>query len=99
MREKLQEYALMAEIFSALAIIASLIFVGLQINQNSATIKAQTRNALAAIARDNIKVGMDARFVNIWAKKKNGEELTPEENILMKAHNNLIFRTAENGRY
>jgi len=35
MKEKLQEYALLAEIFSALAIVISLIFVGIQIQQNS----------------------------------------------------------------
>ena len=35
MKEKLQEYALIAEIFGGIGIIASLIFVGLEINDNS----------------------------------------------------------------
>lgn len=35
MREKLQEYALIAEIVSAVAVVASLIFVGLGVRQNS----------------------------------------------------------------
>ena len=35
MKEKLQEYALIAKIFGGIGIIASLIFVGLEINDNS----------------------------------------------------------------
>ena len=35
MKEKLQEYALLAEVISAIAIVISLIFVGFQINQGN----------------------------------------------------------------
>ena len=35
MKEKLQEYALIAEVVSAIAIVISLIFVGIEISQNS----------------------------------------------------------------
>ena len=45
MKEKLQEYALFAEIVSAIAIIASLIFVGYEIKQNSET-QVQTNTQL-----------------------------------------------------
>ena len=53
MKEKLQEYALVAEIVSALAIVLSLIFVGLQVRQgaeetaaNSEAIRRQVRQAM-----------------------------------------------------
>lgn len=42
MKEKLQEYALVAEIISALAIVLSLIFVGLQVRQGSEETAANT---------------------------------------------------------
>lgn len=42
MKEKLQEYALIAEIISAIAIVLSLIFVGLQVKQGSEETAANT---------------------------------------------------------
>ena len=39
-KDKLQEYALLAEVVSAIAIIASLIFVGIQIKQNNEILDA-----------------------------------------------------------
>jgi hypothetical protein len=53
MKEKLQQYALIAEIISAIAIVLSLIFVGLQVRQgaeetaaNSEAIRSQVRQAM-----------------------------------------------------
>lgn len=46
MKEKLQEYALIAEILGGIAIVASLIFVGMQIQQNSETQLAISRQNL-----------------------------------------------------
>jgi hypothetical protein len=42
MKEKLQEYALIAEIISAIAIVLSLIFVGMQVRQGSEETAANT---------------------------------------------------------
>ena len=52
MKEKLQEYALLAEIIGGIAIVASLIFVGVQINQNHAMMRAQTRSDISAQLSD-----------------------------------------------
>jgi len=53
MKEKLQEYALIAEIISALCIVLSLIFVGLQVQQgaeetaaNTEALRSQVRQAM-----------------------------------------------------
>lgn len=49
MSETLQEYALIAEIISALAIIISLIFVGFQIRENTKATQASTFHEVAAL--------------------------------------------------
>ncbi len=50
MKEKLQEYALLAEIISALAIVISLVFVGFQIRDN--TIASEAASYQASVAYD-----------------------------------------------
>lgn len=96
MKLKLQDYSSISDIIGAIAIVSSLIFVGLQINQNSIAAKANTRIALAEIARDNIKVNMDPRLISAKLKLFNGEKLTDAELLLMRMQFELIFRTAEN---
>ena len=55
MKEKLQEYALIAEIISALAIVVSLIFVGLQVRQGSETTVANTE-AIRSQVRESMLI-------------------------------------------
>lgn len=47
MNESLQEYALIAEIISGIAIVVSLIFVGIQIKRNTKATQASTFQAIA----------------------------------------------------
>ena len=49
MKEKLKEYALLAEIISAIVVTLSLIFVGLQIQSNTHASEASTLQAISAI--------------------------------------------------
>jgi hypothetical protein len=49
MKEILEEYALIAEIISAIAIIISLVFVGLQIKENTKATQASTFHEIAAL--------------------------------------------------
>ena len=49
MKGKLQEYALLAEIMSAVVVTLSLIFVGLQIRNNTNASEASTLQAISAI--------------------------------------------------
>jgi hypothetical protein len=63
MKEKLQEYALIAEIISALAVVAGLVFVGLEIRQSTAQAEMNTRAIETAayqdlIVRSSISTGM-----------------------------------------
>lgn len=49
MKEILEEYALIAEIMSAIAVMISLIFVGLQIRSNTKATQASTFHEIAAL--------------------------------------------------
>jgi hypothetical protein len=49
MKEILEEYALIAEIISAIAVIISLIFVGLQIRSNTKATQASTFHKIDAL--------------------------------------------------
>ncbi|MBT5031628.1 MAG: hypothetical protein HOM55_04960 [Proteobacteria bacterium] len=55
MKEKLQKYALLAEIFSAIAVVASLMFVGFQIQQQSEETALNTRAIETAAYQDLIE--------------------------------------------
>jgi hypothetical protein len=52
MREKLQEYALIAEIIGGIAIVASLIFVGFQVQQTADETALNTRQMQAMAFQD-----------------------------------------------
>ncbi|MRH99647.1 hypothetical protein GH721_03785 [Kriegella sp. EG-1] len=49
MKEILEEYALIAEIISAIAVVISLVFVGLQIKANTKATQASTFHEIAAL--------------------------------------------------
>lgn len=80
MEEKLQQYALLAEIISAIAIVASLIFVGVQIRQNNDLVKANTyREIRAAMMSLNYLSFSNPEYAALNYKISNGEELSPVE--------------------
>ena len=99
MNDKLRRYALLAEIIGGISIVASLLFVGFQIRQNSVTVQAQTRLAVTEQARDNIKHSMEPMSLRIMAKLANSEELTLEEVLYSNMDMNLSLRGAENVFY
>ena len=99
MNEKLNKYALLAEIIGGISIVASLLFVGFQIKQNSVTVQAQIRLAMTEQARDNIKHSMEPMSLRVMAKLANSEELTQEEVLYSNMDMNLSLRGAENVFY
>jgi hypothetical protein len=81
MKEILEEYALIAEIISAIAIVISLIFVGIQIKGNTKATQASTFHEIAAL---DIKVLLSfgnskelARIITTF--RDNPDALTEEE--------------------
>ena len=73
MKDKLQKYALIAEIVGGIAIVLSLIFVGLQISQNSEMMQAQTRDSLSAKQIDlYMEIGSNFQAMEIYTKGRAG---------------------------
>ena len=86
MKEKLKEYALIAEIISALAIVASLIFVGLEVRQNTETLVISTGDlALESFNEMRTMIIQNGEVAEIISKMRNGEPLTDVEQIRQRA--------------
>jgi phosphohistidine phosphatase SixA len=96
MKEKLQQYALLAEIISAAAIVASLIFVGVQIKQNNALVKANTyreiRNGVMSL---NFLSFSNPEYAALNYKISNGKELSPVEIMQRRAFGFYLINLAD----
>ena len=88
MKEKLQEYALIAEITSAIAIVLSLIFVGLQIQQSAEETALNTKSVqveayqelLTQIGALNIVLLENPELVEIEKRiNEDSEEITQQD--------------------
>lgn len=62
----LNEYALFAEIVGAIAVVVSLIYVGLSVNQNTNAIMVANHQALVALDQDTNGWFRDPRFAEIF---------------------------------
>ena len=96
MKEKLQEYALLAEVISAIAIVISLIFVGIQINQNT----EQSRlDAIIGIKKETLIGGRAAiqseESVSAIRKLLNDEPLSSKEGLYISFMANDLFGVAD----
>jgi len=93
MKERLQEYALIAEIVSALAVVAGLIFVGLEIRQSTDQAALNTRAIEVAAYQDLI-----GQIIDINRDVINDAELM---DIVHRGQANEIdpFDQIESGRY
>jgi len=101
MKEKLQEYALLAEILSATAVVASLIFVGFQVRQQSEETALNTRAIETAAYQDLIsQIGLintlvieNGDFAEIRAKGFSGAGFDSQaERSRFIAYANLVVR-------
>jgi len=81
MKEILEEYALIAEIISAVAIIISLVFVGIQIRANTKATQATTFHQIAALDIEILlSLGSSqesARIISIF--RENPDSLSTDE--------------------
>lgn len=91
-KEKLQEYALLAEIISAICIVASLLFVGVQIKQNSESMEL---SAYEGFRQDFVDlqslVVNNPQLASLLSKSFVGEELTLEEKVQLDAYAFSLF--------
>lgn len=87
MKEKLQEYALIAEIISAVAVVAGLVFVGLEIQQSTEQSALNTRaletaayqDLIAQILAINTAYDTDPYLSNLTDRGGRGELTDPGE--------------------
>lgn len=68
----LNEYALMAEIAGAIAVVVSLIYVGLSVNQNTNAIMVANHQALVALDQDTNGWLRDPEFAEIFVNATKG---------------------------
>jgi hypothetical protein len=100
MKEKLQEYALLAEIVGGVGIIASLIFVGIQLQQSSDAVKAQTRSQISIAYSQMIQSQrQDQGYISTTIKLRNNESLDEIERLRWELNMGSIMRLAENSFY
>jgi len=77
---QLSEWASLAEIISALAVIISLLYVGYQINENTGEVRAANRQQLVNRAHSaTMGFATNPEIAGVMAKVAEGRELTPLE--------------------
>ncbi len=98
MKKSLQDYALIAEIFGGIAVVLSLLYVGFQIQLNTAERKADSIQSITSGARELALVYVNNNAAGIaWHKVVDGVELSKRELDLMSdslyAHLMLVEET------
>ena len=93
-REKLQEYALIAEIIGGVAIVCSLIFVGLQIRQNSRISSVNAyQELISQISTMNSLRIQDSGFADLYWRFEHGQQpATDGERARLEAFLYMVYR-------
>ena len=88
------------EFIGAIATIATLAYLALQIRQNSRVVKAQTRATIGAATSDIIlREAVNLDIVRALAKVETGEDLSREETLQLRMVALATFRHWENVYY
>lgn len=90
MKLKLSEFASVAEIIGAFAVVISLIYVGVQVNDSTSAVRSAAANdASVAMQSWYLQIGSDQQTSNLWFRALTSEEaLSNEEEFqfLMMTH-------------
>jgi len=100
MDSQLQRYALGAEIVSGVAVVITLVFLTLEIRENSAVTRALTLQAITDRVQDRFLTVVESEgFANILVKVGNSEsleDLTPQERVRYRSwFNEIIAHVAD----
>jgi len=99
-RRTLQDWASIAEITGAVAIIFSLIYVGFELRENTRAVEAQTRQAFSDQDMTFFETALDPSVVAMAvAKRQAGEPLSYLEQSQLETRENLNFRIFEHAFY
>ena len=96
----LEQAAFVAQIISALAIIASLIFVGFQLKKATSAIRATSSQAHSALYTDLVRSIIDnTEFARAWSiGMSDPKALKEEEWVQFVAYASALFRLYESSR-
>jgi len=96
----LEQWAFVAQIVSAIAVIASLIFVGVQLRQATSAIRATSSQAHSALYTDLVRSIIDnGDFARVWAiGLTRPKDLDEEEWVRFVAYASALFRLYESSR-
>ena len=100
LRRTLQDWASVAEIAGAIAVVSSLIYLGYELRENTRAIQAHTRQAFSTQDLTFFETALDQAVVAAaLAKQEAGEELSLIEQSQLKTRQHLNFRIFEHAHY
>ncbi len=96
----LEQWALVAQIISTVAVIASLVFVGFQLKQATAAIRASSSQAHSALYTELVDSIIDnADFARLWSiGLTEPKALAQDEWVRFVAYASALFRLYESSR-
>ena len=96
----LEQASFLAQIISAIAVIASLVFVGFQLRQATAAIRGSSSQAHSALYTDLVRSIIDnADFARVWSTGlTNPDELAEDDWTRFVAYASALFRLYESSR-
>ena len=86
-------------IFANLAVVGGIIFLGVEIRQNSKMMKAQIRSDLAQSVIAQIEIGMRPEVAAAQIRQANGEDALPEDQYFLDLYVRALLRGWENSFY
>jgi hypothetical protein len=99
-RRNLQDWARIAEIASAVAVIISLVYVGYGVRENTRALEASSREALGAQDLTYLATALDTSVVaRAIDKIERRETLSALEHSQLRERQHLNFRIFENAHY
>ena len=88
------------ETLAALGLIASMIFVGLEIRQNTVAARAATRQAISDVDLEYLSATLDPQtLLAAELKLESGLDLSPDEHFILVERQHVNFRIFENAFY
>ncbi len=97
MKDKLEEYALIAEVISAIAIVVSLVFVGIQLNHGNEETALNTKAIQSTVRQSMLEADIASLYIYLdHPYLMNRVNIPPEQEYLVKAAIIAFIRMREN---
>ncbi len=98
-RRSLQDWASIAEIVGAAAVVVTLIYVAYELRENTRALEVASRQTLGAHDQSYFLTSIDPSIVAVALQKyRNGEDLSALERFQLQERQHLNFRIFEHAR-